>query len=145
MPKKTASKPKRKVNTDYRPSQHLHLWFSPQFIAVCRLLEVKPVEVLMVFIYDVGSRVTVSGSLVDQKATEYLVSKDFGKKFFNKDQVKQMLTEIGMIDTINPLFTGTTKEELDQYYKVKREYLKIWKSRWEGIKSPRIKKLTNEK
>ena len=99
----------------------------------------------MVFIYDVGSRVTVSGSLVDQKATEYLVSKDFGKKFFNKDQVKQMLTEIGMIDTINPLFTGTTKEELDQYYKVKREYLKIWKSRWEGIKSPRIKKLTNEK
>jgi hypothetical protein len=139
MTQNPAIKRKRKISTNYRSSQTLHLCFPDRFLAIAKLLQVTPSKMLLDFIFSVGCRPTFNNNLIEQRATDYFISQGYGKEFFDREQVRGMLTEIGLIERLMPT-VDSSSAEWEEWKKMNKECLNLWKAKWKRIKKERQKK-----
>lgn len=122
----------------YAVSQIIDFSFPFAFIALCKMLQVTPMEILMGLTYDIGSEVSVSNGLVHQRATEYFLSQGYGQGLFTKEQVRQMIAELGIVKGLVD-FNDIGKVEhnyFPQWGRLRESYYRVWEKKWRGKMKP---------
>jgi hypothetical protein len=123
-------KPKLKWQVgDYEQSVLYYFWIPPQFLLLCKILNVTPREVLDNFLThaDLGSWKRVGNEQPRLKASEYILACGYGKEYYSNDEIYQMLKEL---DSIGSLWPEGNHELIDIHAKWRNEYHKYWFDKW---------------
>jgi hypothetical protein len=105
------------------------------------MLQVRPIQVILGLVYDLGSEVTVSNGFVHQPATEYFLDRGHGQELFTKEQIRQMMAELGIVMGLHNI-NNTGKMDYNHYRqwsRLRESYYRVWEKKWKGKMKPRPK------
>jgi hypothetical protein len=108
-----------------------------QFLELCKMLEVTPVKVINDLVWNIASRVTFKDAIVKQQATEYFVNQGYGRQYYTPDEIRQMLTELGIVVGLRPDVQPGL--QLNEYSNMRDTFIKVWVNKWNDFrrKKPR--------
>lgn len=128
--KKTSAKPPLLQQPEFKRRVNYEFLLPTSFLLLCRLMEVEPSRVLSDFMEDMGR---VSWNKEGRERSRellgaYFLERGYGGKFFNPDDIRQILKEM---EAIHMLYPEHADEELLQLHAEWREkYEEYWFRKW---------------
>lgn len=109
------------------PSRQLHF---------LKMLEVPPKDIIADLLY--GIEKGYKNALTDNNhpAIEYFLKKKYGQHLFTENQVKQMMAELGAIESLYPNHT-TDYKVFNKWDKIVQPYVDLWTLKWDNAKHQR--------
>jgi len=104
---------------------------------LCKLLEVTPIQIVDDLFKNIGSPVKFGSfgeTTANQEATEFFLRQGYGREYYTKDEVRQMIAELGIVEGIIPPFDSSYDKIFNDYIRMRDVYLRVWKSKWEDQK-----------
>jgi hypothetical protein len=123
------SKPPKK-QPEYDRIQKLEFTLPLDFWHLCNLLQIEPRAVLVLFMEDIGSRVEFDSGLAKQKATEYFLQTGLGQELFRKEDIRQMIGELGIVADLKLPISSNDKDFFKSIVARDTGY-KVWAKKWE--------------
>jgi hypothetical protein len=129
-----AKSKKPKQLDPYAPVQNIRIFLPLPFMHLCKLLQVQPEIIIRGLLLDIGSTINLSNVHAQQRATEYFLSQKHGQELFTEGQIRQMLTELGLIMGLYPLYEVKNPKALDRWRDLRKDFFIVWETKWQAMK-----------
>jgi hypothetical protein len=117
-------------SNEYDRFQKLEFTLPLDFWHLCNLLQITPRAVLIRFMEDIGSKVNFAPELVKQKATDYFLETGIGQELFRKEDIRQIIGELGVIADLK-LPINSDHEEFLKSIEARNAGYQVWIKKWE--------------
>jgi len=114
----------------YRRTQEMRFTIPVQFLRLCKLMDVPPVDVLHEFMVNTGceSFNRKPDDAIREKAIDYFIQCGYGQDFYTEADIRKMFKEL---DAIGMLWPSNAKMKLiDRHAKWRNRYYKYWFRKW---------------
>jgi len=132
-------KPPPKKRDPYAVTQTIKIEFPITLLPLCKLLQVTPHRLIVDLLSVIGGRLSVGSGLVHQRGTEYFLEQGYGQDLFTKEEIRRMLTELGIMVGMSAPFGTNQYSSGAEYTKLRDTFLSIWRGKWEQKKKPNTK------
>ena len=135
MKKKLSSK----KGDPYAGMQTIKIAVPFPLLPLCKLLQITPQRIIGDLLNVIGGRLSVGSGLVYQRGTEYFLDQGYGQDLFTKEEIRRMLTELGIMVGMSAPFGTNQYSSGTEYTKMRDTFLSIWRNKWEQKKKPNTK------
>ncbi|SHE40646.1 hypothetical protein [Pedobacter caeni] len=109
----------------------LNLTIPPNFRMLCALLDVKPTQVINDFMAIVSSSYQVNFPIEANKAAvEYLLKCEYGKRYFYKEDIAVMLSELEAVRVVTETMDKSNSTEMNLFFCFKHMQAQTWFKTW---------------
>lgn len=115
---------------DYSRSGDFKFLLPYQFLLLCKLMEITPLQVIRDFMHnlDCGSWKREGRDMAKQKLIEYFIEQGYGQRHYTSQDIQQIFTEM---DAIGMLFPANGKRKIiDHYASWREKYHRYWFKKW---------------
>lgn len=115
---------------DYSRSLETKIILPWQFLLLCKLWDVKPIDIITGFLDNLAHAAwkREGRDAAKQKLVEYILLSGYGKEYYSEQHIIQMFRELDAMGLLFPRNAGD--KVLDSYVTFRENFYKHWFNHW---------------